>query len=647
VFDKTALKKLFAGPALVLFLAAVMALLSSRGVIVPNPVLFFSLAIVLAAFIGGYASGVLSVVLSFAFVLVYWSRPSHLFSYDNANLTRLLIFVVTMPAMALVVGALERNNRKRIAEIERKTKDLADSQRRLQRAEFVAGTGNWEVDVATGALYASEGARHIYGIGAGPYRIKDVQAIPLPQYRAALDAAWRNITRNGIDYDVVFKILRPTDGAILDIHSKATFDADTRKIFGTIQDITAQKKIEADLVESREKAEAANRAKSAFLANMSHEIRTPLNGVLGMLQALEDTDLSAGQRQSLTAAVSAAKGLTQLLKDILDLSRVESGTLELAVCAFTPESLAASIEGLFLPTARDKGLTLSCRIAPGTPAHLEGDEARIRQILFNLLGNALKFTDAGGVVVSMEPLRREGRTVQLLFTVADTGIGIPDAVMDVLCEPFTQAQDAGKQRPHGVGLGLSIVKKLVRLLDGEMAIESEEGRGTTVYLSLPLRLAETAAPCDQENPQPAPPRRPLTILMAEDDAISAMACRHMLEKMGHTVALAQNGQEAVDLLGRQDFDLVVMDIQMPVLGGLEATQQIRDRGVFGEKAAIPIIAVTAYAMAGDKERFLAAGMDAHVAKPVDKAALSTTIARVMETARQARPAQCHAQEPDA
>ncbi|WP_428567603.1 MAG: ATP-binding protein [Solidesulfovibrio sp. DCME] len=628
-------KKFLSGPALVVCIAAILTVCSLEGITIPNPVLFFSLAIVLSSFVGGTASGLTSVGVTLAFLLFYWSKPGEFLAYRGQDIIRFVVFLATMPAMAVLVGLLERKNRLRIAEIETQARELADSRRRLARAERVAGMGNWEVDIDTATLFASQGAQRIYGIGEGPYSLLDVQHIPLPPYRRALNEALRNLLTHRSEYDLTFKIRRPTDGAIIDIHSRAVFDAAARKVFGTIQDVTTHKAIEAALIESTTRAEAANKAKSAFLANMSHEIRTPLNGILGTLQALEDTVLVEEQRNLLAAAMRASKRLAQLLSDILDLSRIESGKMPVFTDRFEPGALVTAIDDIFQGAARQAGLSLRCQVAPGLPRTLIGDEMRIRQILFNLVGNAIKFTGQGGITVSIDPLGRHGHDIRVLFTVSDSGPGIPDAFLEQLCEPFTQAADLAAHCHQGAGLGLSIVSKLARLLRGEVAIESEPGRGTTIYLSLPLRLPEAKdVPAAANDKADSPPTgRNLRILLAEDDTISALACRHLLEKLGHAVATAPNGREAVERFAAEDFDLILMDIQMPVLDGIEATREIRDAGRYGDKAAIPIIAMTAFAMAGDKERFLAGGMDGYIAKPVDRDKLRQNIDHVLGQAR--------------
>ncbi|EFL50102.1 integral membrane sensor hybrid histidine kinase [Solidesulfovibrio fructosivorans JJ]] len=632
---KTSWIKILAGPLLLISIEAVLAFLAASGFVVPTPVLFLSLAIVLSAYLGGFAAGALSVGITFLFLLYYWSKPGQFLAYTPRDISRITIFLMTMPAMVFLVGMLEKKNRIKLFELKEKTKELEESKERLQRAELVAETGNWEVALSDGTLSTSEGARRIYGMDPNRhYTLREVQHIPLPQYRPMLDAALTDLVGRRIPYNVTFKIRRPQDGAVIDINSRASYDSTDNKIFGTIQDVTAQKQIEADLIESRQRAELANSAKTEFLANMSHEIRTPLNGILGMLQALEDTAPSAEQQRFIGAAIRASRRLAQLLNDILDLSRIEAGKIRITPGPFKLSELVASIEELFSYSARKKGLSLSFSVASGIPNDLLGDAVRIRQILFNLIGNAIKFTNQGSVSLTIEPIRVEEQRIRLLFTVADTGIGIPETLMAHICEPFTQARPDTLPPTQGVGLGLSIVKKLTRLMNGEVTLESREGHGTTVSLSLPLELPqqpETAVTRDAPRPVeiPAPGLR---ILLAEDDQISAIACRHLLEHMGHVVVTAADGRQALDLFAKENFDLVFMDIQMPTLDGVEATREMRNRDAYADKADTPIIAMTAYAMDGDAQRFLDAGMNGYIAKPVEKATLRETIARVMREA---------------
>ena len=392
-----------------------------------------------------------------------------------------------------------------------------------------------------------------------------------------------------------------------------------------------------DLVEqlgkSKEKAELASRTKSEFLANMSHEIRTPLNGVLGMLQVLEMENPTAGQKECITIAIQSANRLTRLLSDILDISRIEAGKLQVVEAEFDVFKTKESIRETFALEARNKGIQLKFQRGQDLPLRCIGDEARLRQILFNLVGNAIKFTSKGEVRVEATLLPvSKGSLRRVLITVSDTGIGISEESLKEVFEPFVQAEESYARRFQGAGLGLSIVRKLVDLLGGTIAIDSTVGKGTTFYLSIPFKFPQEARPEAERQAaaEGASRERPCRILLAEDDTVSAFAGRRLLEKAGYSVTVAENGREAVQLLEKQDFDLILMDIQMPVMDGVETSRAIRGADNLGAKARIPIVAMTAYTMTGDREKFLAAGMDEYIAKPVERGALMGAIERVME-----------------
>ncbi|KAF0234138.1 MAG: two-component hybrid sensor and [Desulfovibrionaceae bacterium] len=400
-----------------------------------------------------------------------------------------------------------------------------------------------------------------------------------------------------------------------------------------VRDISERIKVDEALRNAKDEAESANKAKSEFLANMSHEIRTPLNGILGMLQLLETTHPNDEQREYLVGALQSTNRLTRLLSDILDISKIESGKMQIFETEFSIEEMRNSIKDVFEREAKGKGLRLEFGRDDELPLVLVGDEVRLRQILFNLVGNAIKFTDTGEIRVEAALLPSSNDTVaRVLVTVNDTGIGIPDECFKDIFEPFVQAEGSYTRRYQGAGLGLSIVRRLVRLLGGEMAFESTTGEGTTVYLSLPFKIPVRRSGFIENEPrmQPSPPVNPLRILFAEDDAVSSMAGKRMLERAGFAVAAARDGQEALQLLASQDFDLILMDIQMPVMDGVEATRAIRSAIDLGAQSNIPIIAMTAYTMAGDREKFLTAGMNDYIAKPVNKDELLAVIKRVTE-----------------
>lgn len=387
------------------------------------------------------------------------------------------------------------------------------------------------------------------------------------------------------------------------------------------------------LERSNEKTELANRTKSEFLANMSHEVRTPLNGVLGMLQLLNTTNPTDEQLEYISNAIQSTKRLNTLLSDILDISKIEAGRMHVVEAAFDIRQIKQSIQEIFAVEALKKGIQLKFSHDADHSMNLVGDEARLRQILFNLVGNSIKFTDTGEVRVDTAILPvTKGPLVRMLITVSDTGIGISDENIKRIFEPFIQAEDSYTRRFQGAGLGLSIVRRLTELLGGTLAIESAVGEGTTFYLSLPFKIpqwsAKTHAHAGKDR---LDGQRPLRILFAEDDAVNLLAGKRILEKSGHTVVLANNGEEALQRLREHDIDLILMDIQMPKMDGVAATKAIRKFSADSQKATIPIIAMTAYAMAGDKEKFLAAGINNYIAKPIDIDALLELIQKVMSS----------------
>ncbi|WP_051261096.1 PAS domain S-box protein [Desulfovibrio inopinatus] len=382
-----------------------------------------------------------------------------------------------------------------------------------------------------------------------------------------------------------------------------------------------------DLASQKLAAESSSRAKSEFLANMSHEIRTPLNGVMGMLQLLEFTQLSAEQQKYVSLSIGSSRRLTSLLSDILDLSKIEAGKLRIMKHTFALITLRESIIGLLNLTAETKGLDLQIHLDPRLPSNLIGDEVRVRQILFNLVGNAIKFSTSGVVRVDISPLpyAQPGK-LQVLFTVSDTGIGVDDAVLESLFEPFVQGENDFIRHYEGAGLGLTIVRRLITLMNGGMTIDSTVGKGTTVYFALPFEAPgmSNTDHLPQEIFQ-LTAKHSCNVLITEDDEVSCLAVKSLVEKCGCDTLIANNGQEAIQLLTERDVNLVLMDIRLPILDGVEATKAIRRGKAGNDKADIPIIAMTAYAMAGDREHFLAAGMNDYIKKTINFAELKEAL----------------------
>lgn len=386
-----------------------------------------------------------------------------------------------------------------------------------------------------------------------------------------------------------------------------------------------------ELLQAKETAEAASRAKSEFLANMSHEIRTPLNGVFGMLQLLGATTLHPEQQEYVRTAMNSGRSLLRVINDVLDFSKMEAGMMTLEKERFDVRRMVNDVLENFAVQVAEKELAMEVELDPDMPDFLNGDEARIRQILFNLVGNSVKFTSSGKVRVeawfSQSTYAR--LPSRLYLTIRDTGIGIPDDKISSVFSAFSQVDGSYTRRYGGTGLGLGIVKRLVELMGGQIAVESSDGAGTAIHLFLNVDQASADLSEEKSIFQPEKNLGSLSILLAEDERVNRLSVVRHLQKIGHSVDEASDGREAIAMLRENDYDVILMDIQMPGMDGIHATREIRSDESLGEKAHIPIIALTAHAMKGDREKFLAAGMDSYLAKPIDFADLMVLFRHVV------------------
>ena len=508
--------------------------------------------------------------------------------------------------------------------------DLREAEERLRDVVDAAGEYIWEVDAAGRYTYVSDRVREVLGrtpeemVGHEPFDFlpEDEQA-EVRRKSQGLQDSKRSF--RGFEHRVI-----RADGRVIwiSVNGVASFDANGNfaGYRGAGMDITARKEAEQALIWEKEAANAAVRAKSQFLAMMSHEIRTPLNSVIGFADLLSTSQLDEAQRSQLEMICKSGDALLELLNDILDFSRLESAGLTLDMARLPVRPALQEVVDLYQAVAAAKNVELVLKVAPEVPGVIKTDRARLRQILLNLVGNAVKFTESGSVRVtaSLQP----GASARLCIEVRDTGVGIPEDKRQLLFKPFSQVDSSATRRFGGTGLGLAICKRLAELLGGEVGLRESGAEGSLFYLELPSEISEGEARVALESG--ASPEdgkglrltRPLRVLVAEDNRVNLLLIRKMLTVLGLESEAAEDGQICVDMHAARPFDVILMDVQMPVLDGLSATRKIREREQGEGGAAVKIIALTANAMAGDRERCLEAGMDDYLSKPIRLKALA-------------------------
>ena len=574
---------------------------------------------------------------------------SHALSITSVGTAGLIVVTFVVLGLTLLTAFLDRR-------FSTQALDFAASEQRFRAVFEGADIGIAVIELDGSKLVAVNPAyRKMLGCTAEEMQTVGIfDELTLPANRESDKQIFLGILAAGKDVAYMDKHYVLRDGREVLVSLSLTVLRDSfgkaQCLLGMATDVTERTLTEAELRRAKKSAEAASEAKSTFLATMSHEIRTPMNGILGMTELVMDSDLTPEQRENLDTVRLSAESLLSIINDILDFSKIEAGKLDLESIPFDlHEVLSETMKPLSF-RAHQKGLALNYQIQPNVPKALLGDPGRIRQVLINLVGNSIKFTEAGEILVTIENQSSDRVTTRLHVAVKDTGVGIPEDKQAKIFEPFSQADGSMARKYGGTGLGLTICVRLVELMGGRVWLDSKVGCGSTFHFTIQLLAAPAKslahspllqpeqlhdgriaiAPANLSNLRPASREiKNLRVLLAEDNVINQTIAVRVLEKRACIVTVAENGQAALHACEAQSFDLILMDIQMPGMDGLEATAAIRKQEI-STGAHMPIIAMTAHALKGDRERCLAAGMDGYVSKPIRTIELFAAIESVMQ-----------------
>ena len=519
---------------------------------------------------------------------------------------------------------------KDITERKRTEDKLKESERLLNRAQEMGQIGSWSLDLMTNRLVWSDEIYRIFGLQQQEFAATYEAFLNAvhPEDRDAVNLAYVESMQEGRDgYEIEHRIVRKDTGELRYVHEKCEHGRDTSgrviRSEGMVRDITEHKQVQAELHHAKEAAEAANTAKSRFLATMSHEIRTPMNGVIGMIELLQHTALSREQREYAESAKKSGIELIHLLNDILDLSKIEADKVELELSTFDLTQLISDTINLLSLHAREKAVKLTSSIDNEVPTTLKGDAGKLRQIIVNLVGNAIKFTPKGSVTLTIRKDAEDEHSATLRFQVSDSGIGIAADKLEHIFESFTQVDSSTSRKFGGTGLGLAICKRLAQLMGGSIGVESIEGEGSifwfTVMLEKQDKRANASPPPSSAQSRSVGVREAgseIRLLLAEDDPTTQSIVPKLLRNYGYLVDVAGNGREALLELENNDYALVLMDCMMPEINGYEATAVIRNPASAVRRHDIPVIALTGNAMKEDHDRCIAAGMNDHLSKPL-------------------------------